>query len=97
MSEEFQEHMFEIFAQEENDTNTFNIGTGLGLSIVKNLVELMGGTIRCSSKLGVGTEFFVTMPFQLAEEAEEEQSAENVQYKRNCFGIIEYCLLKIMT
>lgn len=57
MSEEFQEHMFEIFAQEENDTNTFNIGTGLGLSIVKNLVELMGGTIRCSSKLGVGTEF----------------------------------------
>lgn len=76
MSEEFQEHMFEIFAQEENDTNTFNIGTGLGLSIVKNLVELMGGTIRCSSKLGVGTEFFVTMPFQLAEEAEEEQSAE---------------------
>ena len=76
MSEEFQEHMFEIFAQEENDTNIFNIGTGLGLSIVKNLVELMGGTIRCSSKLGVGTEFFVTMPFQLAEEAEEEQSAE---------------------
>lgn len=75
MSEEFQEHMFEIFAQEENDTNTFNIGTGLGLSIVKSLVELMGGTIRCSSKLGVGTEFFVTLPFQLAEEDKEEAKA----------------------
>ena len=76
MREGVQAHMFEISARGENDTNTFNIGTGLGLSIVKNLVELMGGTIRCSSKLGVGTEFFVTMPFQLAEEAEEEQSAE---------------------
>ena len=76
MSEEFQKHAFDAFAQEGKQSTTTFSGSGLGLSIVRDIVELMGGTIRCSSKLGVGTEFFVTMPFQLAEEAEEEQSAE---------------------
>ena len=76
MSEEFQKHAFDAFAQEGKRSTTTFSGSGLGLSIVRDIVELMGGTIRCSSKLGVGTEFFVTMPFQLAEEAEEEQSAE---------------------
>lgn len=82
MSEEFQKRMYEIFTQEENEVNTSNIGTGLGLSIVKNLVELMGGNIVCKSRLGEGTEFEVTLPFQLAEEMvakrpKQEKKEEN--------------------
>ncbi|MEO9483681.1 MAG: tetratricopeptide repeat-containing sensor histidine kinase [Ekhidna sp.] len=33
--------------------------TGLGLSIVKQLVEKMGGAVRCESELGKGASFFV--------------------------------------
>lgn len=37
-------------------------GSGLGLSIVKEIVEKHGGTIRVSSKIGVGTTFTLTLP-----------------------------------
>lgn len=35
--------------------------TGLGLSIVKQLVEKMGGSIRCESEFGKGASFFVEL------------------------------------
>jgi len=37
-------------------------GKGLGLTIVKNSVELMGGNIQVSSKVGVGTTFKLRLP-----------------------------------
>ena len=37
-------------------------GTGLGLAIVADCVEALGGTIRCESRDGEGTAFFVTLP-----------------------------------
>ena len=61
MSEEFQKIMFTPFAQEED----FGEGTGLGLSIVKNIVDLMGGTISVKSAIGEGTEFVVILDFEI--------------------------------
>jgi signal transduction histidine kinase len=37
-------------------------GTGLGLAIVADCVEALGGTIRCESREGEGTAFFITLP-----------------------------------
>jgi signal transduction histidine kinase/ActR/RegA family two-component response regulator len=37
-------------------------GTGLGLALSKGLVELMGGTLRAESTLGVGSAFSLELP-----------------------------------
>ena len=65
MSEEFQKHAFEPFAQEDSTARTAYAGTGLGLAITKELVERMGGTIRFTSKQGVGTTFVIGIPLRI--------------------------------
>ena len=37
-------------------------GTGLGLAIVIDCVDALGGSIRCESRAGEGTAFFITLP-----------------------------------
>ncbi|MBQ8279465.1 MAG: response regulator [Roseburia sp.] len=59
MSEEYQHHLFEAFERERSATVSGIQGTGLGLAISKQLTDLMGGTLTCNSKLGVGTEFIL--------------------------------------
>ena len=54
-------HIFERFYQVPDHYDQIQ-GTGLGLALTKELVKLMNGTIRVKSKLGVGTEFTVTLP-----------------------------------
>ena len=66
MSEEFQKHIFEEFAREENSTVSGIQGTGLGMSITKNIVDLMGGSITIESEPGKGSEFIVNLCFALS-------------------------------
>ena len=78
MSEEFQKHLYEPFTQEHSDARTSYNGTGLGMAITKSLVEKMGGTIECRSKLGEGTTYCITIPFAIDSSAAprvEETSA----------------------
>ena len=56
MSPEFLSCIFDPFEREKTSTTSGIIGTGLGMTITKNLVDMMGGTIRIESELGVGTE-----------------------------------------
>ncbi|MCE9533078.1 MAG: cell wall metabolism sensor histidine kinase WalK [Planctomycetes bacterium] len=37
-------------------------GTGLGLAIVKHLVQVMKGSVKASSSMGIGTSFVITLP-----------------------------------
>lgn len=76
MSEEFQAHMFEPFAQENIEVRTKYAGTGLGLAITKELVEHMGGRISVESRANQGTKFYVTLSFKTDEE--QTESAETV-------------------
>ena len=73
MSKEFQQRLFEPFAQENIAARSTYTGTGLGLAITKELVEKMGGTIRFESKQGEGTRFEVEIPFLLDKTPAPEQ------------------------
>jgi signal transduction histidine kinase len=70
MDPEFLPHIFEPFTQEKQ-AGYESVGTGLGLSIVKQLVDLMGGTILAESERGKGTTFTVRLHF-------EEAAAETI-------------------
>jgi CheY-like chemotaxis protein/two-component sensor histidine kinase len=58
-----QERVFELFAQAERSSDRSQGGLGLGLALVKNLVQLHGGEVACTSPgLGQGSTFTVTLP-----------------------------------
>ena len=75
MSEEFQKHAFEPFTQEGKETITTFSGSGLGLSIVRDVVEMMGGTIELTSEENVGTKFVITLTMELDRDADAAGSA----------------------
>lgn len=56
--------VFDSFEQAESSTARRFGGTGLGLSIVRQLVQLMGGTIEIDSAPGKGTTVRVTLPLE---------------------------------
>lgn len=56
-------NIFEKYIQADSESYCKNTGTGLGLTIVKNLLDLMGGTISVKSEPGVGSEFLVKIKF----------------------------------
>jgi len=57
------ETIFEYFKQANVQINRKFGGTGLGLTIVKQLVEMMGGSIRVESQPGLGSDFIFTLNF----------------------------------
>ena len=83
MSQEFLKHVFEPFSREENAGNSVG-GTGLGMPIVKQLVELMGGSIKVSSKLNVGSTFVISIPFKPAAQPQEAEQAASEPTIEGC-------------
>ncbi|MGN0166816.1 MAG: DegV family protein [Acetatifactor sp.] len=63
-------YLFSAFKRIDEEKNRYIEGTGLGLSIVKQLVELMGGEIAVNSVFTKGSTFVVTLPQQIAGEAQ---------------------------
>lgn len=59
--------IFERFHRVEKSRSRETGGTGLGLAIVKKLVELQGGNIEVTSRVGVGTTFDISFPIEVEE------------------------------
>ena len=73
MTEEFVDHIFDEFSQEDHGARTQYKGTGLGMAITKSYVDLMGGTISVDSKKGVGSTFTVDLPMKITDAREVEK------------------------
>jgi two-component system CheB/CheR fusion protein len=56
--------IFNPFIQVSNDTGRKYGGTGLGLAVIKKIINIMNGEIYVKSKLGLGSKFTTTIPFQ---------------------------------
>lgn len=62
ISEEDQKQLYKKFAKLTARPTGSEHSTGLGLSIVKKMIELLGGSISCTSTVGVGSTFTVSLP-----------------------------------
>ena len=100
MTKEQCERLFNRFEQADDSTTRKFGGTGLGLSIVKQLVELMNGTIQVSSVVGAGSQFTVRLPFKLVEENQLPDQAKGQLTQSNALiiedNLITQSILKKM-
>jgi PAS domain S-box-containing protein len=87
--------IFSEFVQVESDDRRRFGGTGLGLAISQRLVAKMGGTIKCSSTLGIGSCFEVYLPLPAGEADSLVVSADdaNLAYSSSR-GVMSSAMIK---
>jgi len=76
ITEEEHQKLFQPFSQADDSTTRKYGGTGLGLAISRQLVDLMGGEIHCSSRPEGGSEFWMEVPMDKASGTEIVTTAE---------------------
>lgn len=76
MDEAFVQHIFEPFSRAEDSRVSAIEGAGLGMTIAQNIVRRMGGKIAVKSRLGVGSQFTVTLFLKQSVSPEADAPAE---------------------
>ena len=76
ISEEYQERLFTPFDRLDADARAID-GTGIGLVIAKQLIELMHGEIGFTSKPGVGTTFWISIPISSNQDTSHEPAHDS--------------------
>ncbi len=88
ISKESQAVLFDAYERFDENNTRYIEGSGLGLNIVKQLVELMGGTISVHSEHGNGSVFTVFIPQRVVTaepmgeyKPEQPESDSDYEYK----------------
>ncbi len=93
MEKEFLSKLFQGFLQEDDTVSRKYGGTGLGMSITRQLVEMMGGSIRVESEKGKGTSVHLCIPFVTGSyknlPAKEVSSADSSVLKNSRILLVE--------
>jgi signal transduction histidine kinase/CheY-like chemotaxis protein len=76
MSSEVLERIFKPFTQADASTSRKYGGTGLGLAICEKLAGKLGGAIGVWSEPGVGSRFWLDLPFQVADKPLRDPNAQ---------------------
>jgi two-component system sensor histidine kinase ChiS len=79
IAEDKLELIFKSFEQADGSTAREYGGTGLGLAVTKKLVELHGGEIQVSSKVGIGSQFTFSLPISQNQSVERKQLPAKVR------------------
>ena len=82
MEEAFRAQAFEPFTREDGSRISAIPGTGLGLSIVRNLVNLMNGTVTLKSEQGKGTRITASFCLKLG------MLAGNAPGESKCYRVL---------
>ena len=81
ISNEELKRLFKKFSQVDGSITRKYGGTGLGLVITKQLIELMGGSIRVESEKQRGSSFYFQLRLKLGERPKDRSIKELVQLK----------------
>ncbi|WP_232323387.1 hybrid sensor histidine kinase/response regulator [Photobacterium sp. J15] len=85
-------YIFDPFAQAEASTSRRFGGTGLGLSIVKQLTELMNGSVTLESTPGAGSNFTVTLTIHQGQYMQPE--VDNVEFDQQAFANLKVLIVE---
>lgn len=89
--------LFEPYVQAEPTTARRYGGTGLGLSISKKFAEIMGGEVGVESTPGIGSTFWVKIPFEVSSQKSlriEESNSPHGLYREPFQSPDEEALLR---
>ncbi len=79
MKQEFLQHIWEPFSQEDSGNRTNYKGTGLGMAITKQFVDMLGGTITVESQLYKGSKFTIELSFDIDQHAAAAEISEETE------------------
>lgn len=75
--------IFDRFRRIEDDPSLTSGGLGLGLSITKAYTQLLGGSIKVESQLGIGSTFSVKIPLKYEDKTTTLTIKEDIQKPNN--------------